>query len=81
LALFLGYWLGRDLLRTPTGFPETMPAHGNRLKASAGDETITYSEESGSGRTADDPASAPEGEPGVPASRRREWWQPEPDSR
>lgn len=36
LTLGLGYWLGRDLLHTPTGFPEVMPAHGNRLKASTG---------------------------------------------
>ncbi len=27
----LGLWLARDLVRTPSGFPEPKPAHGNRL--------------------------------------------------
>ncbi|MCB0863037.1 MAG: hypothetical protein KDB66_07480 [Solirubrobacterales bacterium] len=25
------WWLARDLVRTPDGFPEAMPAHGNRI--------------------------------------------------
>lgn len=38
---FSGYatwWLGRDLIRTPSGFPEHMPAHGNRLRPGTGEE-------------------------------------------
>ncbi|MCB0870847.1 MAG: hypothetical protein KDB52_08455 [Solirubrobacterales bacterium] len=33
LALGMTWWLARDLLRTPTGFPEAKPAHGNRIEA------------------------------------------------
>jgi len=32
-TLALAFWLGRDLVVTPSGFPETKPAHGNRLPA------------------------------------------------
>lgn len=101
LVLGLGYWLGRDLVHTPTGFPEAMPAHGNRLKGSTGnaaggadvrkwiadpeasgpaakDSTSEDSRylHSGNSPTAD---SAVEGESGLPASRRRQWWDDEPD--
>jgi len=33
LTLGLAFWLGRDLVISPSGFPETKPAHGNRLAA------------------------------------------------
>lgn len=32
------WWLARDLLHTPTGFPEIKPAHGNRLRPGIGEE-------------------------------------------
>ncbi|MCO5315496.1 MAG: hypothetical protein M9938_04955 [Solirubrobacterales bacterium] len=32
------WWLARDLLQTPSGFPEIMPAHGNRLRPGTGEE-------------------------------------------
>lgn len=32
------WWLARDLLHTPTGFPEHMPSHGNRLRPGTGEE-------------------------------------------
>jgi len=35
---YAAWWLGRDLLHTPTGFPEHMPSHGNRLKPGSGEE-------------------------------------------
>lgn len=37
-AGYATWWLGRDLLRTPSGFPEHMPSHGNRLRAGTGEE-------------------------------------------
>jgi hypothetical protein len=101
LALGLGYWLGRDLVHTPTGFPEAMPSHGNRLKGSTGNAAggadirkwITdadvigpgvkdsTSEDSGYLRSGNSPAPdvAAEGDSGLPASRRRQWWEGEPD--
>jgi len=97
LTLWLGYWLGRDLLHTPTGFPEAMPAHGNRLKATTGSRAdgtavrnwIADPEAAGPAvrdSSVDDtgyirsgnppkPETATEGESGLPASRRRQWWE------
>jgi len=37
-AGYVTWWLARDLLHTPTGFPEHMPSHGNRLRAGTGEE-------------------------------------------
>lgn len=33
LAVFATWWLARDLVRTPSGFPEAKPAHGTRIGA------------------------------------------------
>jgi hypothetical protein len=101
LALGLGYWLGRDLLQTPTGFPEAMPAHGNRLKGSTGnaaggaDIRKWIADPDATGSVAKDspgddsgylhsgnspePDSAVEGPSGLPPSRRRQWWESEPE--
>lgn len=38
LAGYATWWLGRDLIRTPSGFPEYMPSHGNRLRPGTGEE-------------------------------------------
>jgi hypothetical protein len=77
VTVFLGYWLGRDLLRTPSGFPEALPAHGNRLKETSEDEARPADP----GGTVGEPALAPEGPSGLPPSRRREWWETEADPR
>lgn len=37
VALWANWWLGRDLLHTPSGFPEAMPAHGNRIGSGPAD--------------------------------------------
>ncbi|MCB0831273.1 MAG: hypothetical protein KDB54_09135 [Solirubrobacterales bacterium] len=31
LAAAMAWWLARDLVRTPSGFPDVKPAHGNRI--------------------------------------------------
>lgn len=31
LAITTTWWLGRDLINTPSNFPEAKPAHGNRI--------------------------------------------------
>ena len=31
VSLTATWWLARDLIRTPSNFPEAKPAHGNRI--------------------------------------------------
>lgn len=31
ISLLVTWWLARDLIRTPSNFPEAKPAHGNRI--------------------------------------------------